>query len=105
MMRFDKSGKLSQRHVGPFEFLIRESGVAYQLALLLTLTLANDMFHLDASHKIDFGELKIPDMSYIKKSPEDSRLLGKGTKNENDPYGEGSLEESPLRRSHLRGRS
>ena len=50
--------------------------VAYQLALLPTLTSAHDVFHIsmlkkyipDASHKIDFSELEIQeDMSYMEK--------------------------------------
>ena len=76
VMRFGKSGKLSPRYVGPFEILRRVGVVAYQLALPPTLTSAHDVFHIsmlkkyipDASHKIDFSELKIQeDMSYIEK--------------------------------------
>ena len=76
VMRFGKFGKLSPRYVGPFEILRRVGVVAYQLALPPTLTSAHDVFHIsmlkkyipDASHKIDFSELKIKeDMSYIEK--------------------------------------
>ena len=76
VMRFGKSGKLSPRYVGPFEILKRVGAVACQLALPPTLTSAHDVFHVsmlkkyvsDASHKIDFKDLKIQeDMSYIEK--------------------------------------
>ena len=76
VMRFGKPRKLSPRFVGPFEILRRVGVVAYQLALPPTLTSAHDVFHVsmlkkyipDASHKIDFSELKIQeDMSYTEK--------------------------------------
>lgn len=38
VIAFLKSGKLSQKYVGPFEILKRVEEVAYQLALLTTLT-------------------------------------------------------------------
>lgn len=104
VMRFDKSEKLSPRCVGHFKILKRVGEVAYQLALPPILTSTYDVFYvsmlkkyiLDRSHKIDYKDLKIQDYS---------RHQGEGAKDKNHSNGEGSLEESRYRRSHLGGRS
>lgn len=76
-----------------------------------TLTLAHGIFHfsmlkkyiiIEASHKIDFSEVKIQyDMFYIEKPVKILNTNGKGIKDKYHPYGKGSLEESHSRRSHM----
>ena len=64
VVRFDKRGKLLPRFVRPFEVLKRVSTVAYQLALLSSLSSVHAVFHvvlrmytLYPTHVVDWGEL------------------------------------------------
>ena len=45
VMRFGKRGKLSPRHIGPFEVLKRVGEVAYELALPPGLSGVHPVFH------------------------------------------------------------
>ena len=61
VVRFDKWGKLSPRHIGPFEILEMVGTVAYRLALPPNLASVNTVFHvsmlqkytLDPTHVVD----------------------------------------------------
>lgn len=55
------------------------------------------------SHKINFKDLGIQWICLISEALKDSRLQGDGAKDKNYPHGEGYLEESHSRRSHLGG--
>ena len=65
MVRFGKQGKLSTRYIGPFEVLERVGTVAYQLALLSSLSSVHAVFHVSIlrkytlylTHVVDWGEL------------------------------------------------
>ena len=46
MLRFDKSGKLSPRFIGPYEIIKCIGLVAYRLALPPTLFEIHDVFHV-----------------------------------------------------------
>ena len=67
MVRFGKRGKLSSRYIRPFEVLERVSEVAYQLALLPSLSGVHAVFHVNMlwkytpylTHVVDWGELII----------------------------------------------
>ncbi|XP_028084511.1 uncharacterized protein LOC114285649 [Camellia sinensis] len=72
-MRFVKSGKLSQRFIGPFEILERIREVAYRLALPPQLLGVHNVFHVsmlkkyepDPSHLLDWFDLEVDeDASY-----------------------------------------
>ena len=67
MVRFGKRGKLALRYIGPFEVLTRVGTVAYQLALPLSLSGVNEVFHVsmlrkytpDLAHIVDWGEITV----------------------------------------------
>ena len=67
VVKFSKRGKLSPRYIEPFEIPERVGTVAYQLALLLSLSGVHEVFHVsmlwsytpDPSHVVDWGELAI----------------------------------------------
>ena len=67
VIRFGKRGKLLPRYIGPFEVLERVGIVAYQLALLPSLSSVHDVFHVfmlrkytpDPTHIVDWGELVV----------------------------------------------
>ena len=46
VVRFGKAGKLSSRYIGPFEVLERVGTIAYQLALLSSLSGVHAVFHV-----------------------------------------------------------
>ena len=46
VVRFGKRGKLSPRFIGPFEILERMGTVAYQLALLPSMSGVHEVFHV-----------------------------------------------------------
>ena len=64
MVRF---GKLSPRFIGPFEILERVSTVAYQLALLPSMSGVHEVFHVsmlqkytpDPAHVVDWGQIEV----------------------------------------------
>ena len=61
VVRFDKSGKLSPRFIGPFKILERIGVVAYRLDLLPSMSGVHEVFHvsmlrkytLDPAHVVD----------------------------------------------------
>ena len=65
VVRFGKRGKLSPRFIGSFKILERVGTVAYQLALLLSLSSVYEVFHVSMlqkytpylTHVVDWGEL------------------------------------------------
>ena len=67
VVRFSKRGKLSPRFIGPFEILERVGTVAYQLALLPSMSSVHEVFHVsmlrrytpDPTHVVDWGEIKV----------------------------------------------
>ncbi|XP_070032168.1 uncharacterized protein [Nicotiana tomentosiformis] len=67
VMRFGKKGKLSPRYIGPFEILKKIGEVAYELALLHSLSGVHLVFHVsilrkyvkDASHVFDFSTVQL----------------------------------------------
>ena len=67
IMRFGKKGKLSPRHVGPFEVLEKIGEVAYILALPQNFSHVHLMFHVsmlrkyvaDPSHVLDYVPLRV----------------------------------------------
>ena len=67
VIRFRKKGKLSPRYIGPFEILERVGTVAYQLALLPSLSGVHEAFHIsmlrkytpDPAHVVDWGEIDV----------------------------------------------
>ena len=50
-VRFDKRGKLSPRHIEPFEILERVGTIAYRLALSLSLLGVHVVFHVSMLRK------------------------------------------------------
>ena len=60
-------GKLSSRHIGPFEVIEKVGIVAYRLALPSSLSSVHAVFHvymfrkytLDPTHVVDWGELLV----------------------------------------------
>ena len=67
VVRFEKRGKLSPRYIGPLEVLERVGMVAYQLALLPSLSSVHVVFHVsmlrkytpDPTHVVYWGELVV----------------------------------------------
>ena len=67
VVRFIKRGKFSSRFVGPFEILERVGTVAYQLALLPSMSGVHEVFHVsmlrkytpDPAHVVDWGEITV----------------------------------------------
>ena len=67
VVRFDKWGKLSPRHIEPFEILKRVGTVAYRLALSSSLLGVHVVFHVsmlrkytpDPTHVVDWGEIVV----------------------------------------------
>ena len=63
--RFDKRRKLSSRFIGSFEILERVGTIAYQLALLPSMSGVHGVFHVfmlqrytpDLAHVVDWGEI------------------------------------------------
>ena len=51
VVRFGKHGKLSPRFIGPFEILERIGTVAYQLALLTSMSGVHEVFHVSMLRK------------------------------------------------------
>ena len=75
IMRFRKKGKLSPRHVGPFEILDKVGDVAYRLTLPPSLPNVHNLFHismlrryiLNPSHVLNYEQLELSqDVSYEK---------------------------------------
>ncbi|XP_070006001.1 uncharacterized protein [Nicotiana sylvestris] len=73
IMTFGKKSKLSPRFIGPFEVLRRIGEVAYELALLPSVSSVHPMFHVsmlrkyigDPSHVLDFSTVQLDDdLSY-----------------------------------------
>ncbi|XP_070032189.1 uncharacterized protein [Nicotiana tomentosiformis] len=73
VMRFEKKGKLSLRHIGSFEVLERVGEVAYKLALPPSLSRFHIVFHVsmlwkcygDPSHVLDFSTMQLDgDLTY-----------------------------------------
>ena len=67
VVRFGKREKLSPRFIGPFEILERVGPVAYQLALLPSMSGVHEVFHVsmlrkytpDPTHVVDLGQIKV----------------------------------------------
>ena len=67
VVKFSKRGKLSPRCIGPFEILERVGTVAYRLALPLSLSGSDEVFHVsmlrkytpDLTHVVDWGKLVV----------------------------------------------
>ena len=67
VVRFGKRGKLSPRFFRPFEILERIGTVAYQLALLPSMSGVHEAFHVsmlrrhtpDPAHVVDWGQVEI----------------------------------------------
>ena len=72
-VRFGRRGKLRRRYIGPFKVLRRVGEVAYELALLPSLSAIHPVFHVsmmrryvpNGYHRLKHGDLKVrPDLSY-----------------------------------------
>ena len=67
VVRFGKRGKISPRFIGPFEILERIGVVAYQLALLPSMSGVHEVFHFfmlrkytpDPAHVVDWGQIEV----------------------------------------------
>ena len=67
VVKFGKRGKLSSRHIGPFEILERVGTVSYRLALLPILSSVHAVFHVsilrkytpNPTHVVDWSELAV----------------------------------------------
>ena len=65
VVRFGKRGKLLPRFVGSFEILERIGNVAYQMALVPSMTGVHEVFHVsmlqkytsDSAHVVDWGQI------------------------------------------------
>ena len=77
VVRFDKSGKLSPRFIGPFEILERVGTVAYQLALLPSMSGVHEVFHVsmlrrytpNPAHIVNWGEIEVDTDGTFEKGP------------------------------------
>ena len=77
VIRFGKRGKLSPRYIGPFEVLERVGAVAYRLALPLSLSSVDEVFHVsmlqkytsDPTHIMDWGEFVVDADGTFKEGP------------------------------------
>ena len=77
VVRFGKWGKLSLRHIGPFEVHERVGMVAYHLALLPSLSSVHAVFHVsmlrkytpDPIHVVDWGELIVDTNGTFEEGP------------------------------------
>ncbi|XP_074283416.1 uncharacterized protein LOC141607965 [Silene latifolia] len=74
VMRFEKSGKLSQKFIGPYEILDRVGEVAYRLALPPALDRVHNVFHVsqlykyisDPSHVLEAEMIELDDaLTYV----------------------------------------
>ena len=67
VIRFGKRRKLSPRFIGPFEILERVATVAYQLALLPSMSGVHKIFNVsmlwrytpDPAHVVDWGQIEV----------------------------------------------
>ena len=67
VVRFGKRGKLSPRFIEPFEIFERVGTVAYQLALLPSMSGVHEVFHFsmlrkytpDPAHVVDWGQIEV----------------------------------------------
>ena len=67
MIRFGKRRKLSPRFIRPFGILERVGTVAYQLALLPSMSGVHEVFHVsmlwrytpDPAHVVDWGQIEV----------------------------------------------
>ena len=67
VVRFGKREKLSPRFIGPFKILERVGTVAYQLALLPSMSSVHEVFQVsmlwrytqDPTHVVDWGEIEV----------------------------------------------
>jgi len=73
VIRFGCSGKLSPRHIGPFDIIERVREVAYGVALTPALEGVHDVFHIsqlrkyvwDDQHILDYSDMRLNhDLSY-----------------------------------------
>ena len=77
VVRFGKREKLSPRFIGPFEILEMVGTVAYQLALLPSMSGVHEVFHvsllrrytLDLAHVVDWGEIEVDTDGTFEKGP------------------------------------
>ena len=77
VVRFGKRGKLTPKHIGPFEVLERVGTVAYRLALPLSLSGVHEVFQvsmlrkytLDSTHVVDWGEITVDIDGTLEKGP------------------------------------
>ena len=67
MVKFDKSGKLSLRFIGPFKILEMVGTIAYSLALPPSMSSVHEVFHVsmfwrytpDPTYVVDWGEIEV----------------------------------------------
>ena len=79
VLRFEKSGKLSPRYIGPYDVIEKVGPLAYRLKMPAELSRLQDVFHVsmlrryraDPSHAIQEPEVEISEnMSYIEEPVE-----------------------------------
>ncbi|XP_062100146.1 uncharacterized protein LOC133806027 [Humulus lupulus] len=76
-MPFNRKGKLSPWHIGPYETLERIGEVAYHLALPPALSLVHDISHVsklrkyidDPSHVLSYEEIIMDPKLYFEEKP------------------------------------
>ena len=77
VVKFNKQGKLSPRHIRPFEVLKRVGMIAYCLALPPSLSSVHVVCHVsmlrkytpDSTHVVDSGELVVDADGTFKEGP------------------------------------
>ena len=77
VVRFDKSGNLSSRFIGPFEILKRVGTVAYRLALPPSMSGVHEAFHVSMlrkytpvpAHVVDWGQIEVDTDGTIEEGP------------------------------------